>query len=152
MLGRSVYDNWGFVYNGDGAYAYLNTRKEWAEGGWTPENAGSATLPQQIYGGNSNSGAGSTRYLYDADHIRWRSAEVGYRFNKAVLGGEKSPIEGLYIYVKGYNLGTWAFDSRLWFDPETASNSFTYGVSNLGIYDQSQANIRQFLLGVTLDF
>lgn len=150
--GHSVYDNWGFVYNGDGTYGYLNTRKEWAEGGWTPENAGSATLPQQIYGGNSNSGAGSTRYLYDADHIRWRSAEVGYRFNKAVLGGDKSPIEGLYIYVKGYNLGTWAFDNRLWFDPETASNRFTYGVSNLGIYDQSQANIRQFLLGVTLDF
>src|SRR5690606_5229809 len=61
--GHSVYDRWAFVYNSDGAYADLNTRSPWAEGAWTPENAGHATLPQVIYGGNANSSTNSTRYL-----------------------------------------------------------------------------------------
>src|SRR5690606_22005081 len=60
--GHSVYDTWAFVYNSDGAYADLNTREAWANGAWTPENAGNATLPQVVYGGNNQSSSASTRY------------------------------------------------------------------------------------------
>ncbi len=151
--GHSVYDRWGFVYNSDGAYANLNTREEWANGAWTPENAGSATLPQVIYGGNSGSNAASTRYLYDADNIRWRSAEFGYRFGKTMLG-EKVGLDNIYVYVKGYNLVVWTFDDDLWFDPETASNDadLIYGIERMGLYDMTQPNLRQFIFGVRLDF
>lgn len=151
--GHSVYDRWGFVYNSDGAYASLNTREEWANGAWTPENAGSATLPQVIYGGNNSSSSNSTRYLYDADNIRWRSAELGYRFGKEILG-EKIGVDNIYVYVKGYNLIVWTFDDDLWFDPETASNDtdLIYGIEKMGLYDMTQPNLRQFIFGVRLDF
>lgn len=151
--GHSVYDRWGFVYNSDGAYANVNTREEWANGAWTPENAGSATLPQVIYGGNNAGSTASTRYLYDADHIRWRSAEIGYRFGKNILG-EKVFLDNVYVYVRGYNLVVWAFDDDLWFDPETASNDadLIYGIERMGLYDMTQPNLRQFVFGVRLDF
>lgn len=150
--GHSVYDQWGFVYNSDGAYAYLNTREDWANGAWTPENAGDATLPQVIYGGNSQSSTGSTRYLYDADHIRWRSAEFGYRFGKDIIG-DKAGLDNIYVYVKGYNLFVWTFDKDLWFDPETTSSDPDYyGLEQMGLYNMTQPNLRQFMLGVRLDF
>jgi TonB-linked SusC/RagA family outer membrane protein len=150
--GHSVYDYWGFVYNGDGAYGYMNTREEWANGAWTPENAGSATLPQAIYGGNGSSSSNSTRYLYDADNIRWRSAELGYTFGKDILG-QNVGLDKIYVYVKGYNLVVWAFDDRIWFDPETSSSdSDFYGIEQLGLYNLTQPNLRQFVFGVKVDF
>lgn len=150
--GHSVYDYWGFVYNGDGAFGYMNTREAWANGAWTPENAGSATLPQAIYGGNGNSSANSTRYLYDADNIRWRSAELGYTFGKNILG-DKVGLDKLYVYVKGYNLVVWAFDDDVWFDPETSSSDPDfYGIEQLGLYNLTQPNLRQFVFGVKVDF
>lgn len=150
--GHSVYDQWGFVYNSDGGYAYLNTRADWAEGAWTPENAGNATAPQAIYGGNSQSSTGSTRYLYDADHIRWRSAELGYSFGKDILG-DRIGLDKIYVYVKGYNLFVWTFDDDLWFDPETTSSDPDYyGLEQMGLYNMTQPNLRQFMLGVRLDF
>ncbi|HUH34614.1 MAG TPA: SusC/RagA family TonB-linked outer membrane protein [Moheibacter sp.] len=150
--GHSVYDQWGFVYNSDGAYADLNTRADWANGAWTPENAGNATLPQNIWGGNSQSSVGSTRYLYDADHIRWRSAEFGYRFGKDILG-QGTGLDNVYVYVKGYNLFVWTFDKDLWFDPETSSSDVDYNaLEQMGMYNMTQPNLRQFMIGVRLDF
>ena len=152
--GHSVYDNWAFVYDSDGAYANVNTREDWANGAWTPENAGNATRPQTIYGGNNLSSQPSSRYLYDADNIRWRSAEIGYRFGKSILG-DKIGLDNVYVYVKGYNLIVWTFDDDLWFDPETASNNKTdyiYGIERMGLYDMTQPNLRQFIFGVRLDF
>lgn len=150
--GHSVYDTWGFVYNSDGAYGQLNTREEWANGAWTPENAGNATLPQVIYGGNRQSSSNSTRYLYDADNIRWRSAEIGYRFGKDILG-ENLFLNNVYVYVKGYNLVVWTFDKDLWFDPEVATNDPDfYGIENMGLYNMTQPNLRQFVFGVRVDF
>lgn len=150
--GHSVYDYWGFVYNSDGAYSFMNTREGWANAAWTPENAGNATLPKFIDGGNKNGGADSSRHLYDADNIRWRSAEFGYRFGKDFLGAN-SVLDGVYIYVKGYNLAVWTFDKDLWFDPETSSSDADfYGVEQMGLYNLSQPNLRQFMFGVKVDF
>lgn len=150
--GHSVYDDWGFVYNSDGAYAYLNTREEWANGAWTPENAGNATLPQVVYGGNASSNSPSTRYLYDADNIRWRSAEFGYTFGKDILG-DRIGVDKIYLYAKAYNLIVWTFDDRLWFDPETGSNDADYNnIERMGLYDLTQPNLKQVVFGVKVDF
>ncbi|MBA5629167.1 SusC/RagA family TonB-linked outer membrane protein [Moheibacter lacus] len=150
--GHSVYDTWGFVYNSDGTYGQLNTREDWANGAWTPDNAGSATLPQVVYGGNNQSNSASTRYLYDADNIRWRSAEIGYRFGKDILG-ENLFLNNVYVYVKGYNLVVWTFDDDLWFDPEVATNDVDYnGIENMGLFNLTQPNLRQFIFGVKIDF
>lgn len=147
--GYSVYDRWGFIYDGDGQYAYLNSFSDALYNSWTPDNP-TATRPKFVYGGNKNSTAASTRYLYDGDNIRLRQVELGYKFDKNTLN--IPGINGIYVYVRGVNLWTYAFDKNLYFDPEANSNAWSYTSENMGIYDQTQPNMRQYIMGVSVDF
>ncbi|MCQ9635853.1 SusC/RagA family TonB-linked outer membrane protein [Chryseobacterium sp. WG14] len=144
-----VYDNWAFVYNSDGAYAYLNQFNSALYDSWTPENT-DASRPKYIYGGNKNSTAASTRDLFKGDHIRLKSVEVGYRFDRDFL--DIKGLNGIYIYARGVNLWTYAFDKKLYFDPESNSNANSSVAANLGIYDQTQPNLRQYIFGISVDF
>ncbi len=144
-----VYDNWAFVYNSDGAYAYLNQFKSALYDSWTPDNT-DASRPKYIYGGNRSSTSASTRDLFKGDHIRLKNVEVGYRFSKDVLN--LKGLNGIYVYARGVNLWTYAFDKNLYFDPESNSNANTSVAANLGIYDQTQPNLRQYIFGVSIDF
>ena len=145
----SVYDRWAFVYDSDGAYSNLNQLSAQLYDSWTPDNI-DATRPKVVRGGNRNSSNASTRYLYDGDHIRLKTLELGYRFTKNVLNVDG--LNGIYVYVRGVNLWTHAFDKDLYFDPESNSNAFAYTASNLGIYDQTQPNLKQYLFGISVDF
>ena len=145
----SVYDRWAFIYDSDGVYANLNQLSASLYDSWTPTNT-DATRPQLINGGNRNSNANSTRYLYDADHIRLKTVELGYRFTKDKLNVKG--LNGIYVYIRGTNLYTYAFDKDLYFDPESNSNAFSYTASNLGVYDQTQPNLRQYMMGFSIDF
>ncbi|SHE84096.1 SusC/RagA family TonB-linked outer membrane protein [Chryseobacterium sp. OV279] len=145
----SVYDRWAFVYDSSGQYGYLNQMSSALYNSWTPENP-NAVQPKYVYGGNKNANSASTRYLFDGDHIRLRNVEFGYRFTKDVL--KIDGVKGIYVYARGVNLLTYAFDKNLYFDPESNSNAFTYTASNLGVYDQTQPNLRQYMLGVSVDF
>lgn len=145
----SVFDRWAFVYDSSGQYGYLNQLSSSLYDSWTPDNP-NASQPKYVYGGNKNANSSSTRYLFDGDHIRLRNVELGYRFTKSALNIKG--IKGIYIYARGVNLFTYAFDKNLYFDPESNSNAFTYTASNLGVYDQTQPNIRQYMLGFSIDF
>lgn len=147
--GYSVYDRWAFIYDGDGQYAYLNSFSDALYNSWTPDNP-NATRPKFVYGGNRNSTAASTRYLYKGDNIRLRQIELGYKFDKNTLN--IPGINSIYMYVRGVNLWTYAFDKNLYFDPEANSNQWTYTSENMGVYDQTQPNMRQYIMGVSFDF
>ncbi|WP_223605952.1 SusC/RagA family TonB-linked outer membrane protein [Chryseobacterium sp. OSA05B] len=145
----SVFDRWAFVYDSSGQYGYLNQLSSALHDSWTPDNP-NASQPKYVYGGNKNANSASTRYLFDGDHIRLRNIEFGYRFTKDVLKIDR--VKGIYVYARGVNLFTYAFDKNLYFDPESNSNAFTYTASNLGVYDQTQPNLRQYMLGISIDF
>lgn len=145
----SVWDRWGFVYESDGTFPTVNTSTLAFYDSWTPSNP-NASLPKQVFNGNRSSNTNSTRYLYKGDNIRLRNVELGYTFKDSVLNIKG--IKGIYAYVRGINLYTYAFDKKLRFDPEANSNAFAYTVSNLGVYDMTQPNMRQFIFGVQVDF
>lgn len=150
----SVYDRFGFVYDNDGQFPFLNHFTSVLYDSWTPSNPNS-TRPKYTYNGVNSSGltnsnAASTRYLYDADHIRLRSVEFGYNFNKDII--RAIGLKNAYIYVRGINLYTYLFDKNLYFDPESASNAFTTPLENAGLYDQTAPNLKQFIFGAKLDF
>ncbi|UKB82842.1 SusC/RagA family TonB-linked outer membrane protein [Chryseobacterium sp. MEBOG06] len=145
----SVWDRWGFVYESDGAFPTLNTSTVALYDSWTPSNP-NASLPKQVFNGNKSSNSNSTRYLYKGDNIRLRNVEIGYTFKGSMLNMPN--IKGIYTYVRGINLYTYAFDKRLRFDPEANSNAFKYTVSNLGVFDMTQPNMRQFIFGIQVDF
>lgn len=145
----SVFDRWAFVYDSSGQFASLSHLKSALYDSWTPDNT-DATQPKFINGGNKNANAASTRYLFDGDHIRLRNVEFGYMFKKEVLNVKG--LNGIYVYLRGVNLYTYAFDKKLYFDPESNSNAFNYTSSNLGVFDQTQPNLRQFMLGFNFVF
>lgn len=145
----SVYDRWAFIYDSDGAYANVNQLSQGLYDSWTPENT-NASRPQVINGGNKNSTAGSTRYLYDADHIRLKTVEIGYRFGKNQLN--VNGLNGIYVYLRGVNLVTHVFNDDLYFDPESNSNAFGNTAANLGVYDQTQPNLKQYMMGFSINF
>lgn len=141
-----VYDLWQRYFNNDGQ-DYLGIQVADALNGWTTENPNSDR--PKFVPGNTMGRLHSTRYLYKGDHIRWKSAELGYRLNKNILG-ENGP-NSIYIYFRGVNLWTYAFDKNLPFDPEANSNTMGT-IGGMGVYDQTQPNLRQFLMGVSIDF
>ena len=145
----SVYDRWAFVYDSDGTYANLNQLSASYYDSWTPENI-NASRPKTVNGGNKNSTAGSTRYLYDGDHIRLKTLELGYNFTKNTLN--IAGIDGIYVYFRGINLWTYAFDKDLYFDPEANSNEFGNTAANMGVYDMTQPNLKQYILGFSVNF
>ena len=67
--------------------------------------------------------------------------------------GDRTGLDGVYVYLKGYNLMVWTFDDDLWFNPETSSSDPDYlGLEQMGLYNMTQPNLRQFMFGVRLDF
>lgn len=141
-----VYDLWQRYFNNDGQ-DYAGVQFADALNSWTPENPNS-DRPKFIPG-NTSTRLHSTRYLFKGDHIRLKSLELGYKVPKTVLG-EYAP-KGLYFYARGVNLWTYAFDKNLPFDPEANSNTMGT-IGGMGVYDQTQPNMKQYLFGVTIDF
>ena len=141
-----VYDLWQRYFNNDGQ-DIQGVQFADALNSWTPENPNSDR--PKFVPGNTSTRLHSTRYLYKGDHIRLKSLEMGYRIPKSVLG-EYGP-KGLYLYVRGVNLWTYAFDKNLPFDPEANSNTMGT-IGGMGVYDQTQPNMKQYLFGVTVDF
>lgn len=141
-----VYDLWERYFNNDGQ-DFLGNQDRDVLNAWTPQNT-NADRPE-FRRGNAEDRVHSTRYLYKGDHIRLKSADIGYRFSKGDLGLESA--NNIYIYVRGINLATYAFDKNLKFDPEANANTLGT-IGGMGLYDQTQPNLRQYLLGVSVDF
>lgn len=144
----SVIDRFSnYIYN-DGAYYDINVYQEALTDSWTPQNT-TASNPMQVYGNGTGSNKMSTRFLRDGDHIRLKEVKLAYSLGDKL---EKSGISNLTVYVRATNLATWAFDKKLTFDPETNSNSYSYGWQGKGTYDYTSPIMRSFSVGVSVDF
>lgn len=102
------------------------------ENRWTPETAGTATLPRATLASTKNS-EGSDLFLVDASYVRLKNIEIGYNFKLPFF--KKAGINDCRVYVNGYNLLT--FSSFKWGDPESRTSSRpSYpltGVYNMGL-------------------
>ena len=141
-----VYDLWQRYFNNDGQ-DIQGVQFADALNGWTVDNPNSDR--PKFLPGNTATRLHSTRYLFKGDHVRLKSLELGYRIPKDVLG-EFGP-KGIYLYLRGVNLWTYAFDKNLPFDPEANSNTMGT-IGGMGVYDQTQPNMKQYIFGVTIDF
>lgn len=150
--GHSVYESTAFVYDNDGRFFTFNRLRQHVEGAWTPGRT-DATRPGIRFNTNNNSSSSpSTRYLYDASHIRLRSIEFGYNIADKVLGNS-SFVNNIYLYVKGLNLATWLFDDDIYFDPEVANNALGQtAIEGAGIYNGTQPILKQFQVGINVNF
>lgn len=140
-FGGKIYDNWARYTLSDGQYnlnypGYGDVMGDY----WTPENT-SASNPKPIYGGNKQSNAASTRFLYDSDFIRLNNAKLGYTFNRDILNG--TGLNSVQIYVMANNAWTHTFDNRLKFDPETNVAGYT---------DLNLPVLKSFLIGFNASF
>jgi TonB-linked SusC/RagA family outer membrane protein len=110
---------------------------------WTPDNTG-ADLPKASNKSNfSTNNEFSTYYIESGSFFRLKNLQIGYTFDRAVLG---NIFSNLRIYVQGTNLFTISKYSGL--DPELYQpNETVFGI------DQGNLPVaKQFIVGVNLGF
>lgn len=107
------------------------------DGQWTPETASTATYPRLgLSASVGNNNRNSDFWLKDAFYLRLKNAELGYRFNTALL--RRFGITGLRAFINGYNLLT--FDKVKVIDPEISGSDIDYSL------------MRIYNMGVTVNF
>jgi TonB-linked SusC/RagA family outer membrane protein len=114
--GNYIFDEWDTYAMSDGFYyGFLNQFTSQLTRWQKPGDH--TNVPRLIWGGNLNSNAYSTRYVYNGSYIRLRNIQLAYAFPKTLL--QKWNITSASVYVRGTNLGTWTKDKLLPVDPET---------------------------------
>lgn len=118
QYGNLLYDQWGFLFTGDGAFATLNhNRKELQR--W--QKPGDVTdVPRYDFFNSTVSNAASSRYFYKGDYIRLRN--LALRFEMPSSLANKLQLSQLSIYVRATNLWTKTFDKNITMDPEQSIN------------------------------
>ena len=149
--------NLGFSYKGldmnmlwqgqTGAWTYINPTSRngdinipmWLYNGrWTPETAGSATMPRAFYHRSESVNTQSSDFwLKDASFLRLKSLELGYTLPKNIVS--KVSISNARVYVSGFNL--LLFDKIKDYDPEV--------VNDLGVFYPAT---RTYNVGVQITF
>lgn len=119
-FGNYIYDIWDSYAMSDGAYLgflnqFTNQMNRWQKEGDV------TNVPKVVFGGNLNSNAASSRYLYDGSYVRLRDVQLAYTFPGAMV--QRWHLNNLSIYVRGSNLLTFAKDDLLPIDPETGIQS-----------------------------
>ena len=91
------------------------------EGRWTPETAGTATLPRVSTGSAVNNfEMNSTLWLRDASYLRLRNVTLSYSLPSKLL--KKAAIRGVRFHVTAENL--WTLDYYKISDPENTNRSY----------------------------
>ena len=138
VFGNQIYDGWGFYLQSDGAYYQYNQTLT-AMDRW--QHPGDITdVPKYVYGNNTSSNYGSTRFLYDGDYIRLRDITFTYTLSDKITSRLK--LGSFRVYVKGTNMYTWIKDKRVSFDPDLID-----GVSDLNL-----PNTKTFVGGLSVEF
>lgn len=99
-------------------------------------------VPKYIYGTGLNSATGSDRLLYKGDYLRLRNLQVMYRLHSKKIQ-DMLHIAALSLYVRGTNLWTKTYDSRLLSDPEQ-------GI--LGVNNQEVPLSKSWTAGISVTF
>ncbi|MEP6683142.1 MAG: TonB-dependent receptor [Parafilimonas sp.] len=118
--GNYIYDNWDSYSMSDGAYLgglnqFTSQLTRWQKPG------DKTNVPKIILGGNLNSNAASTRYLYNGSYVRLRDVQLSYAFPKALT--QKWNITNASVYVRGTNILTFTKDKWVPLDPEAGIQS-----------------------------
>ena len=110
---------------------------------WTPTNTGAAYPKASTKANFSTSQEYSNYYIEDGSYFRLKNLQIGYTFDRAVIG---NLFSNLRIYIQGTNLFTLTKYSGL--DPELYQPSET-------VFGVDQGNLpasKQFIVGVNLGF
>ena len=131
-----VQDNTSFTkpfYHGGNSPTFL------VEKSWTPENPNAEFPRLEISGPSNNNGFSSTFWYRSGNYLRLKTAQIGYNFSKKTL--KPLGVEGVRLYVEGYNLLTFSGLTKYNIDPESPS-------VNNGYYPQQ----RTYTMGVKVTF
>jgi TonB-linked SusC/RagA family outer membrane protein len=110
---------------------------------WTPSNTG-GTVPKATQKSNfSSNTVSNSYYIEDGSFFRLKNLQIGYTFDKAVLGNVFSSAR---IYVQATNLLT--ITKYTGMDPELASFNDTY----MGVDEGNIPSVQQYLVGVSFGF
>jgi TonB-linked SusC/RagA family outer membrane protein len=113
-----------------GAVQYISTEsgeignylQSFAENRWTPENP-NASGPRTFNRGNEYwMNNANTHFLHRTDYVRLKNLQFGYNLPATIT--ERIGMQGLRVYVGGFNLLTYAPDFKD-FDPEMTSAAGT---------------------------
>jgi hypothetical protein len=157
VLGYKGFDLTAFFYGSQGNDIF-NYNKWWLDfwpsfqgqkstdllyNSWTPSNTG-ATVPKATNTSSfSTNNVSNSYYVEDGSFFRLKNLQIGYTFDKAVLG---NVFANARIYLQGTNLFTLTGYSGL--DPELASFNDDY----MGVDEGNLPAIKQFLVGVSFGF
>jgi TonB-linked SusC/RagA family outer membrane protein len=123
--GNYIQNIWGFGSLSDGVV--LGTYNQLSEGLSPWQKPGDKTnTPQVILGGNNNSNAMSTRYLYKGDYVRLRNLTLNYSFSNTGL--RQLVVNNLSIYFRCTNLFTYVADKNLPIDPEEGATQANFDI------------------------
>jgi TonB-linked SusC/RagA family outer membrane protein len=118
QYGNLIYDQWGFLFTGDGAFASLNHNRKQLQRWQKPGDI--TDVPRYDFFNSTGSNAASTRYFYKGDYIRLRNLSLGVNLPSSVVN--KMKLSALNVYVRGTNLWTKTFDKNITMDPEQGIN------------------------------
>lgn len=125
-------DQVSYFLGGDGYYPFngeeegniltivANQSNRWTPAsysGTTATENPNARFPRLTYGENANNNRNSTFWLADASFLRFKNAEVAYRFNESWLA--RYGVSAATLSFTASNIAVWD-DVKLW-DPEQAS-------------------------------
>ncbi|MFO8054740.1 MAG: SusC/RagA family TonB-linked outer membrane protein [Bacteroidales bacterium] len=139
-LNYKVYDTWaGYLLSDGRNYMFYNQYEE-ALDRWQ-EPGDETDVPRIEMGGNNNSYQLSTRYLYEASHIRLRNLVLNYNLPKSVTN--PMGMDQVRVFVRGTNIWTYMFNDDLKWDPET---------DETGLIDMETPILKTYTFGVNLSF
>ena len=98
-------------------------------------------VPKYVAGTTNNSQAVSSRFLYKGDFVKLRDLTLGYRVPSEVIS--RLGLGSLYVYARGTNFWTLAFDKKSTIDPEQGVN---------GQYNIDGAYLKSINVGLNIGF
>ncbi|MEO6221273.1 MAG: SusC/RagA family TonB-linked outer membrane protein, partial [Ginsengibacter sp.] len=137
QYGNYVFEQWGFLFTGDGAFASLNHNRKALQRWQKPGDI--TQVPRYDFFNATSSNASSSRYFYKGDYIRLRNLTLGFDLPGNVV--KKMGLTKLNFYLRGTNLWTKAFDKNITIDPEEQIN----GTSDLQFF-----NARSYTAGINI--
>lgn len=124
--GNKIYEGWHRYLNAPTSNAVLgfngfNTILDrWQKPG------DNTRYPKMILG--DNGWQRHSKYLYDGDFMRLRSATLGYNLPAEAI--KNTGFSGVRMYLTGNNLLTWVKDKNLLYDPEVLYDEIVVGSSS----------------------
>lgn len=110
---------------------------------WTPSNT-NTNVPRLTYDDPNHNSNPSTRFLYDASYLRFRTVQIGYNLPHDILNN--LGISKVRVYVNAQNL--WTLTSYPGYNPSYTGN----GLLDRGLDQALYPISRNFTAGIDINF